>query len=31
MHQFKNDKINMINTMYNTRKFVELDNRQKFN
>jgi len=31
MHQFKNDKINMINTMYNTRKFVEMDNRQKFN
>lgn len=21
----------MVNTMYNTRKFIEMDNRQKFN
>ena len=31
MHQVKNEKINMINTMYNTRKFIEMDNRNKFN
>lgn len=31
MHQVKNEKMNMINTMYNTRKFVEIDNRNKFN
>jgi hypothetical protein len=31
VHQVKNEKINMINTMYNTRKFIEADNRIKFN
>lgn len=31
MHDLKNNKINMINTHYNTQKFVENTNRDKFN
>jgi hypothetical protein len=31
MHSVKNDRINMINNMYNNKKFVEVSNRDKFN